>query len=58
MEYENRNHAYLSECTERAVGCGRVWQLTEGINDLICEPSKLRRMYNSSHNYELHCKNP
>jgi hypothetical protein len=53
MEYENRNHAYLSESTEHVVGRGRVWWVTQCVSGLICELSNLCRMYNSSHNYEL-----
>jgi hypothetical protein len=57
MEYENRNHAYLDECMECAMGRGRVQQVTQCVSGLICESSKLCRLYNNSHNYELQCKN-
>jgi hypothetical protein len=58
MEYKNRNHAYLGESMEHVVGCGRVRWGTECVSSLICEPSKLRHLYNNSHNYEIQCKNP
>jgi hypothetical protein len=54
MKYGNRNHAYLGESTERVVGRDGVWRVTQCVSDLICEPSKLRRLYNNSHNYERH----
>jgi hypothetical protein len=55
MEYRNRNHAYLSEGTKCAMGRDGVWQVTQFVSGLICEPSKLRHLYNSSHNYEFQC---
>jgi hypothetical protein len=56
MEYGNRNRAYLGESTERVVGCGVVRRVTQCVSGLVCEPSKLGRLYNSSHNYEFQCK--
>jgi hypothetical protein len=57
MEYGNNYLAYLIKSTEHVVGCGRVRWVTQCVSGLVCEPSKLRRLYNSSHNYELECKN-
>jgi hypothetical protein len=56
MKYGNRNHAYLSESTEHTVGRGGVRWVTQCVSGLICEPSKLCHLYNSSHNYEQQCK--
>jgi hypothetical protein len=50
MKYGNRNHAYLGESMERTVGRDGVQWVTQCVSGLIYEPSKLRRMYNSSHN--------
>jgi hypothetical protein len=52
MKYGTRNHAYLGESTQRAMGRDGVRQVTQFVSGLICEPSKLRRLYNNSHNYE------
>jgi hypothetical protein len=52
MKYGNRNHAYLGESTKRDVGRDSVRWLTQCISGLICELSKLCRLYNSSHTYE------
>jgi hypothetical protein len=52
MKYGTRNHAYLGETTERAVGRDGVRRVTQCVSGLVCEPSKLRRLYNSCHNYE------
>jgi hypothetical protein len=58
MEYGNRNYAFLGESTKRVMGRGRVQWVTQCVSGLICESFKLRRMYNSSHNYEFQCKKP
>jgi hypothetical protein len=50
MEYKNRNHVYLDESTEHVVGHGRVQWVTQCVTDLVCESSKLRHLYNISHN--------
>jgi hypothetical protein len=52
MMYGNRNHAYLGESTERMVGRDGVRRVSQCVSGLICEPSKLCRLYNNSHNYE------
>jgi hypothetical protein len=52
MKYGTRNNAYLGESTEHAVGRDGVRRVTQCVSGLVCEPSKLRRRYNSSHNYE------
>jgi hypothetical protein len=52
MKYGTRNHAYLGESTKRAVGRDGVRRVTQCVSGLVCEPSKPRRLYNSSHNYE------
>jgi hypothetical protein len=53
VHFIHSNHAYLSESTEHTVGRGGVQWVTQCISGIICEPSKLHRMYNSSHNYEF-----
>jgi hypothetical protein len=59
MKYRTRNHAYLDESTEHVVGRDGVRRVTQCVSGLVCEPSKLRRLHNSSHNYERqHRKNP
>jgi hypothetical protein len=50
MEYENRNHAYLGESKERAVGRSGVWWVTQCVSSLFYEPSKLCCLDNNSHN--------
>jgi hypothetical protein len=53
MKLGNRNHAYFGERMERAVGRDGVRRVAQYVSGLICEPSKLRQLYNSSHTYEL-----
>jgi hypothetical protein len=49
----NRNHAYLSERTQRDVGLDGVRRVAQYLRGLVCPPTKLHRLYDSSHTYEL-----
>jgi hypothetical protein len=50
---ENRNHDYLSERTQHTVGFGGVRRVAQYLRGLICPPTKLHRLYDSSDTYEL-----
>jgi hypothetical protein len=53
MKLGNRNHAYFGEIMERIVGLDGVRRVAQYLRVLVCEPSKLHRLYDSSHTYEL-----
>jgi hypothetical protein len=50
---ENRNHDYLGERMQRAVGFDGVRRVAQYLRGLICPPTKLHRLYDSSDMYEL-----
>jgi hypothetical protein len=53
MKLGNRNHAYFGEIMECIVGLDGVRRVAQYLRVLVCEPSKLHRLYDSSHTYEL-----
>jgi hypothetical protein len=53
MKLGNRNHGYLGERTERAVGLGGVRWVAQYLRGFVCPPTKLHQLYDSSHTYEL-----
>jgi hypothetical protein len=53
MMLGNRNHAYLDKRKQRVVGLDGVQRVAQYLRGLICPSTKLHRLYNSSHTYEL-----
>jgi hypothetical protein len=53
MMLGNKNHAYLGERMQRVVGLDRVQRVAQYLKGLICTPTKLHRLYDSSDMYEL-----
>jgi hypothetical protein len=53
MKLGNRNHAYLSERTEHAMGLSGVRWVSQYLRGLVCPLTKLHRLYDNSHTYEL-----
>jgi hypothetical protein len=52
MMLGNRNHDYLGERTQCTVGLGRVQQVAQYLRGLVCPPTKMHQLYDSSDMYE------
>jgi hypothetical protein len=49
----NKNHAYLGEKMQCAVGLDEVQRVAQYLKGLVCPPTKLHRLYDSGDTYEL-----